>query len=122
MVLAHNGGIKKRWGVGIWCVVLLEGLILGGLSLRLPATKIPEEVCVSALEREDGGVLVWPWDGIDDEDFDATLHSRLFQMAHGRPGATIGTGSWPLKGTVFPGVLLRDLGWDKAVLVQEHWM
>ena len=110
------GQKKTVWlGIGMWFVILLEGFFWGGLSLRLPATKIPEEECVSALEEEEGGVLVWPWDGIDDVDFDATLHSRLFQMVHGRPGATIGTGSWPLKGTVFPGVLLRDLGWSKAV-------
>jgi hypothetical protein len=107
---------KSIWlGMGVWFAMMLEALLIGGLSLRLPATKIPTSLCVSALEKEEGGVLVWPWDGIDDVDFDATLHSRLFQMVHGRPGATIGTGSWPLNGTVFPGVLLRDLGWDKAV-------
>ena len=107
---------KSRWlSVLVWFVVCVEALALGGLSLRLPATKIPTVSCVSDLEDKEGGVLVWPWDGVDDVDFDATLHSRLFQMAHGRPGATIGTGSWPLTGTVFPGVLLRDLGWDKAV-------
>ena len=53
--------------------------------------------------------------GQDDEDFDATLYSRLFQMVHNRPGATIGTGSWPVVGEVFPGEVLRRLGWKKAL-------
>ena len=59
--------------------------------------------------------MVWPWDGLDHEDMDATLHSRLLQIQHGRPGATVGTGSWPLVGGVFPGHLLRDLGWAKVL-------
>ena len=107
----HTMGAQENGvaGVGIWCAVF-GGTFLGGLSLRLPATKI--QVCISALEKEEGGCC-GPWDGIDDVDFDATLHSRLFQMVHGSPGATIGTGSWPLQEV--PGVLLRDLGWEKAV-------
>ena len=101
--------------MGLWVVMIFEALWVGGLSLRMPATVLPEENCVQSLSDKDGGVLVWPWDGIDDVDFDATLYSRLFQMVHDREGATIGTGSWPLEGTVFPGVVLRELGWNKAL-------
>ena len=87
----------------------------GGLSLRLPSTETPQGECIQSLSQKEGGVLVWPWDGIDDDDFDATLYSRLFQIAHNRPGATIGTGSWPIVGQVFPGEVLRKLGWKKAM-------
>jgi len=106
---------KNHWfSVSLWTIIGLEALLVGGLSLRMPATDLPEEKCIQGLSDEEGGVLVWPWDGIDDVDFDATLYSRLFQMVHDREGATIGTGSWPLEGKVFPGVLLRELGWNKA--------
>ena len=100
---------KRGLACAGWLILLLEGMTWGGLSLRLPYTEIPEERCIRALSHEEGGVLVWPWDGIDDEDFDATLYSRLFQMVHNRPAATIGTGSWPVVGKVFPGEVLRDL-------------
>ena len=108
-------GVKTWLGMLVWSVLLWEGIVHGGLSLRIPATEFPEYSCVSKLRTSSGAVLVWPWDGIDDEDFDATLHSRLFQMVHNRPGATIGTGSWPLTGAVFPGLVLRDIGWSKSV-------
>jgi hypothetical protein len=105
---------KNSWmGICIWFVIGLEALMLGGLSLRMPSTELPDERCVAALSQEEGGVLIWPWDGVDD--VDATLHSRLFQMVHGLPGATIGTGSWPLNGTVFPSIVLRELGWSDAI-------
>ena len=107
--------IKPMFGVLCWSLILVEGLWIGGLSLRLPSTELPKGTCMSALSQEDGGVLVWPWDGLDDEDFDATLYSRTFQMVHNRPAATIGTGSWPVVGEVFPGEVLRRLGWKKAL-------
>ena len=72
-----------------WIILLIEGLMFGGLSLRLPSTETPKGTCIEELAAKEGGVLVWPWDGMDDEDFDATLYSRLFQIAHNRPGATI---------------------------------
>ena len=113
---AQRASIAKVWiGIVLWSVVLVEAVLHGGLSLRLPATEFPEYNCISQLGASNGAVLVWPWDGIDDEDFDATLHSRLFQMVHNRPGATIGTGSWPLTGSVFPGLILRDIGWTKSL-------
>ncbi|MFT5686612.1 MAG: hypothetical protein ACI8RZ_007568 [Myxococcota bacterium] len=96
-------------------LLLLDATTLGGLSLRLPSMSLPGGDCVESLQDTDGAVLVWPWDGIDDIDMDATLHSRLFQLRHGRPGATVGTGSWPLVGGVFPGHVLRELGWSKAI-------
>ena len=55
------------------------------------------------------------WDGADDQWFESSLKSRLFQLQHEQAGATIATGSWALKGTVFPGKSLRDIGWSKAM-------
>lgn len=108
---------KKRGAMAwaVWGILLCDGLLFGGLSLRLPDMTLPNASCMSGLQNVDGGVLIWPWDGADDEDSRATLQSRLFQVVHRHPGATIGTGSWPLVGSVFPGHFLRQLGWRKAL-------
>lgn len=106
---------KPTWAWVVWGVIFLDASLLGGLSLRLPDTELPSASCAEGLEANQGGVLLWPWDGADDEDSNATLESRLFQVVHRRPGATIGTGSWPLVGNVFPGHFLRVLGWRKAM-------
>ena len=98
-------------GVFVYVILLGESLYWGGFSMRIPTTPIPESSCVRELSHKEGAVLVWPWDGIDDERKDATLKSRWLQIAHERPAATIGTGSWPLVDTFFPGHHLRELGW-----------
>ncbi len=119
--IAAGMGVGLLWerraalGVAATGLLLLDAMTLGGLSLRLPTLALPGGDCVETLRDADGAVLVWPWDGIDDVDMDATLHSRLLQIRHGRPGATVGTGSWPLVGGVFPGHVLRELGWSKAL-------
>ena len=106
---------KELLGGALYVLLLLEALLLGGLSLRIPATLFPDQPCLKALNKQEGGVLIWPWDGMDDVQKDSTLRSRILQLAHGRPGATIGTGSWPLIGEKFPGYWLRNLGWKKAM-------
>ena len=98
----------------LWGVMIGEALFFGGLSLRMPSTALPESSCLNEMEW-DGAVLVWPWDGADDLWLESTLQSRIFQMVHSQPGATIGTGSWFLVGTKFPGHRLRELGWRKAM-------
>jgi hypothetical protein len=80
----------------------------------MPSTQIPNFECTQPPEF-DGPTLIWPWDGADDEWYESALQSRLFQMIHNQPGATIGTGSWALEGTVFPGKRLRDIGWRKSM-------
>ena len=103
---------KYRWlGVCVYGILLAESFYWGGFSVRIPTTPIPESDCIRELADKEGGVLIWPWDGIDDERKDATLKSRWLQIAHERPAATIGTGSWPLVGTYFPGHHLRAMGW-----------
>jgi hypothetical protein len=81
--------------------------------MRIPTTPIPESVCIREISQKDGAVLLWPWDGMDDERKDATLISRWLQISHERPAATIGTGSWPLVQEYFPGYHLRKLGWKE---------
>ena len=100
-------------GLICWGVLILEALIWGGLSLRMPTTPVPSSECLAV--EFDGPVLIWPWDGSDDQWFESSLKSRLFQLQHEQSGATIATGSWALRGTVFPGKRLRDIGWRKAM-------
>ena len=103
-----------RRGTIVFGLLLFDALVWGGLSLRMPTTPIPESECIRATEF-DGPVLVWPWDGSDDQWFESSLRSRLFQLQHEQSGATIATGSWALEGTVFPGKRLREAGWRKAM-------
>ena len=103
-----------RYPILCWLLLVGESVWWGGLSLRIPSSRLPDQMCMDAL-RLDGPVLVFPWDGADDQWFESTLQSRLFQIVHEQPGATIGTGSWPLEGVVFPGALLRDLGWRAVI-------
>ena len=92
-------------------VLTADAFTLGGLSIVLPTMTVPTPDCVTALRDESGAVLVWPWDGADTFDPEAPSRSRMLQVAHGRPGATIGTGSWPLVGRAFPGDMLRSYAW-----------
>jgi len=114
--IAVGYGIHQvgKWGMLCWVMLLMDAVFFGGLSLRLPTTILPDSPCVLASEI-DGPTLVWPWDGADDQWFESSLQSRLFQMVHEQPGATIATGSWALEGTVFPGKRLRDIGWRRAM-------
>ena len=100
-----------RAGVVAAGVLTADAFTLGGLSIVLPTMTVPTPECVTALRDESGAVLVWPWDGADTFDPEAPSRSRMLQVAHGRPGATIGTGSWPLVGRAFPGDMLRSYAW-----------
>lgn len=98
-------------GIAAGALLSLDALFLGGLSLKLPTMHVPNSDCVVSLQDQPGAVLVWPWDGADHMNAEAASKSRLLQVAHSRPGATIGTGSWPLTGRVFPGDFLRSMNW-----------
>ena len=111
--------------------ITLDAFLLGGLSLKLPSSEVPMPQPVVNLQLQDGGVLFWPWDGVEraidpercekqltDQKRKACLdrtreleeapsRSRLLQIVHGRPAATMGTGSWPLIGRAFPDARLR---------------
>ena len=104
----------RRWQYPMMVAMILESMIWGGLALRVPSTEMPQSDCAKVDELQ-GPVLVWPWDGTDDQWYESSINSRLFQMLHNQPAATISTGSWFLEGNVFPGKRLRDLGWRKAV-------
>ena len=124
LVLSHIGlALTAAWGFEAvrrhsykagWIaggVLAIDAFLVGGLSLQLPTMRVPTPSCVEALEQQEGAVLIWPWDGADRHDPEAPTKSRMLQVAHSRPGATIGTGSWPLVGRVFPGETLRANAW-----------
>lgn len=83
-------GRWRGWGLGL---LLLDALLLGGLSLRMPTLVLPSAECVRELGPREG-VLVWPWDARTTGD--ASLQTRYWQMEHGLPAATFGVGSWRL--------------------------
>jgi hypothetical protein len=105
---------STRWAWIAGSILVADAFLLGGLSLKLPTMQVPTADCVVKLRNQPGGVLVWPWDGADHMNAEAPSKSRLLQVAHGKPGATIGTGSWPLTGRVFPGDFLRSMHWAEG--------
>ena len=81
----HRGG---HAAVVILGCLLLECLLLGAGTLRLPVTDLPEADCVRDLDP--GAALVLPWDARDGE----PSRSQLLQLLHGRPGVHPGIASW----------------------------
>jgi hypothetical protein len=86
--------LHQRWparadlvSAGLAAVLLVDALLLGGPSLRLPTTPLPQEACLSAL---DGPTLAWPADARDAEQGP----SQLLQMTHGQPSPQTGIASW----------------------------
>jgi hypothetical protein len=86
--------LRQRWpsraeslSGAIAAVLLLDALLLGGPSLRLPTTSLPQEACLSEL---DGPALAWPADARDAEQGP----SQLLQMVHGQPSPQTGIASW----------------------------
>lgn len=69
----------------------LDGLFLGGLSLRPPSQSVPADTCMTDL---DGAVLIWPSDA---RMADPSM-ARMLQMAHGQPAPHRGIASWRLEG------------------------
>ena len=68
--------------------MLIESLFVGGLSLKLPTTELPQLSC----QLPEGGVLLWPGDAEDGEQG----RSQLFQMVHAQPSPQTGIASWKL--------------------------
>lgn len=105
------------WGWGLVGLMLLEGLLVGGLGLRPPNTKLPEVQCEIPGE---GGILIWPEDRKDGE----LGLSRLLQMSHAHPTPQMGIASWKqaeqtamhsLRGAGFS---LGSTGWKEQKLHQ----
>ena len=108
------GFLVRFWkpkNIYVWvyaCMILLAESFCGWFFGSYSHTPIPESDCIRG-QTKGCPDLVVGWD--DDERKDATLKSRWLQIAHERPAATIGTGSWYLVGTYFPGHHLREMGW-----------
>ncbi len=96
----------SRAGAALLGVVLLDGLLVGGMSLRLPVTPLPAGGCLADLEP--GGLLMWPWDAGLGELSD----TQLYQIVHGHPSPQTGIASWALaeEGRVL--TALRGSGWS----------
>jgi hypothetical protein len=97
--------LRQRWppaarvlGPLALTLLLLESLTVGGLSLDLPTTDLPQVPCAATLHRavgEDPGeqaLLFWPYDGLDGEPGLA----QLLQVTHGLPAPHRGIASWVL--------------------------
>jgi hypothetical protein len=131
LLLAHVGfavaaawgfeALARRWPRSAYvlaALVVADALVFGGLSLRLPTLQLPQASCIRDLRGRDGAVLVWPWDGaslVPGLMTTASAKSQLLQIVHQRPGATIGTGNWPLSNGMYPELFLMELGWADAV-------
>ena len=79
---------------GAWTalgLVLLDALLLGGASLTLPTTALPDAPCLAEIPRG-GAVLLWPDDATDGWPGPA----QLLQLQHGHPAAHRGIASWKL--------------------------
>ncbi len=83
------------------CVLVLlltESATLGGLSLDLPTTPLPDLPCAAALatpesqDPREHGLLLWPGDAEDGEPGLA----QLLQLRHGLPAPHRGIASWML--------------------------
>ena len=105
------------WGWGLVGLMLLEGLLVGGLGLRPPNTKLPEVQCEIPGE---GGILIWPEDRKDGE----LGLSRLLQMSHAHPTPQMGIASWKqaeqtaMHGLRGAGFSLGSTGWKEQKLHQ----
>ncbi|MEC8425170.1 MAG: hypothetical protein VX000_15400 [Myxococcota bacterium] len=85
VLLARAG---RSAGLAVGGAMLLECAFLGGGSLRMPVTALPEAACVEDLEP--GAVLVWPWDARDGEPSVA----QLLQLQHEQAAVHPGIASW----------------------------
>ncbi len=90
-----------RARLGVWpsralaAAVVLDAFVLGGLSLTLPTTWLPDADCLSELDGAEGGVLMWPLDATNNvRDLPRT---QLFQMLHGHPSPQPGIASWAIE-------------------------
>ncbi|MFZ5481405.1 MAG: hypothetical protein ACOZNI_31885 [Myxococcota bacterium] len=118
--VAAAHGVEALWerrralGIAAAAALAVDAFAFGGLSLRLPAMRLPMPDCAVALrgQEPDAGVLVWPWDGSRSPE--GTVRRRLLQIAHGHPGALFGVGSWKMLGETPMGKRLEDLGWRDA--------
>jgi hypothetical protein len=131
LAVAAAFGVERlgRWRAAGLGLVLVDALLLGGLSLRLPTLPLPAADCARDLQGR-SGVIVWPWDARTNAD--ASLQTRFWQMEHGRPAATFGVGSWHLgentraldalgraglrEGAPLPTAALLGLGYDTVIV------
>ncbi len=110
----------KALGPTLLTLLVLESAAVGALSLTPPITPLPQVPCTTHLEATETGntpppgLLVWPWDALDEEPSQA----QLLQVAHGLPGPHRGIASWLLHDkSVSPS--LRNAGFRARPLPAE---
>jgi hypothetical protein len=112
--------VKKNSNIGLLLVgcLLIDAFAFGGLSLKLPNTRLPSLTCDLSTA---GGILVWPEDAKNGE----LGTSRLLQMRHEKPTMQIGIASWRLlekhviedvRGAGFSGNF--NAGWNQEKLLR----
>ena len=105
--------LRSRLGVravvGVLLLMLGEGIAAGGLGLRLPQTALPPaDACLTVMAAAGGGgVLLWPWDGVDLEQSTA----QLYQIRHGLPTPQTGIASWAQSEAGRAADEVRGAGW-----------
>lgn len=106
----------RRWvALAFGGVLLIDAIGVGGLSLTLPVSRLPEAPCVAALaDLPRTAVLTLPWDALSDGD--AALRSREWQTLHSQAAAVFGVGSWTLGEGGLATSLLDDLKVGPAVV------
>ena len=120
--------LQKKWQYGALLAAILLGdaLAVGGLSLRIPTSVLPQVEC--ALE---GPVLIWPHDAQDG----AQSQSQLYQISHEQPSPHTAIASWAVSGERTINALraagfrldsrrvqlnrLRQLGYRSIIVVDE---
>ena len=111
---AGADGLAKRAGrwrlptLGFCALMIVaDGVLWGGQSLRTPTLSVPNVDCLDDLPA--GGVLTWPTDALEDW----PEVSQLAQLSHGRASPHRGIASWRLDEPV-ASRRLRALGWDRS--------
>lgn len=101
--------LVQKWGssIALLCCALLaiDGVVFGGLSLDLPETELPDATCMASLS---GGVLLWPWDGMDGEQSTA----QRYQIQHQQPAPQTGIASWAISADGRAANEVRGAGWN----------
>jgi hypothetical protein len=109
---------QRPLGVSLVALLALDGLFLGGLSMELPGTAVPQAECLESLSEESEAiVVVWPEDG---SRYEGDLgRSWLLQLLHEQPAVHPGIASWRLHNGRSRDQLRGELGFTYMAPIGE---